>query len=81
MNGQTKAKIERLAELLADDLLQTAQRSERELVYLEVQVKYPNLLKRKGEAEKLFTRSGAKELALRYLQSADLTEEELAELP
>ena len=65
---------------LSKDLLTTATVTKKELLFLEISVKYPKLLRKKNEMELLFTLDGAKTLAKRYFQTANFTQEELNEL-
>ena len=64
---------------MAQELLKTANACEREAVYDELSVKFPQILKSRKEVVKVFSRGGAKELALRYLEEAGVTDEELSE--
>ena len=70
---------EKAVQALAQELLATAKACDQDAVYDELSVKFPQIFKSRKEVGKIFSRGGAQELALRYLEEAGVTEEELTE--
>ena len=80
-------RLRRVTEALCENLRETLQgltavrktlKDAEQLLFAEINVKYPKLLLSETELPLLFEKSGAQMLAKRYL--SDLTEEELEEL-
>ena len=64
---------------LSEDLVKMAATTPKELLFLEISVKYPKLLRKKSETENLQSLESAKAIATRYFKSAKLSKQELEE--
>ena len=70
---------EKAISALTEDLVKMATTIPKELLFWEISVKYPKLLRKKSETENLQSLESAKAIATRYFKSAKLSKQELEE--